>query len=90
MEEVIGSIPIRSTNLAHLLGANFDVNFRSTPAPVLFPSAQLSGDHACLRRRSARLAKLPWIASAISATASGMTFWYTSVVVAMRECRIRP
>jgi hypothetical protein len=37
------------------IGANFGVNFWLTPAPVLFPSAQLSGDHSCLYRRGARL-----------------------------------
>jgi hypothetical protein len=28
MEEVVGSIPTRSTNLAHLLGANFVLRYK--------------------------------------------------------------
>ena len=58
MEEVIGSIPIRSTNLAPLLGVNWCQFWVDTRAPFPLSSAHLSAHHACLRSRSARLPKL--------------------------------
>ncbi len=58
MEEVIGSIPIRSTNLAPPFGVNWCQFWVDTRTPFPLSSAHLSPHHACLRRRSARLPKL--------------------------------
>src|SRR6185437_9424799 len=57
MEEVIGSIPIRSTNLAPLLGAHW-CQFLGDARAALLSCPSLSSDDAYLRRCSAWLSAI--------------------------------